>query len=109
MARLRYALSALRDLTTIRLNVAETNGSERRADAVIERIAKQCAMLKAFPHMGRTRPEFQPAGLRSFPVRPNVVFFKPDENDELVHILRIIDGRRDLQTIFSGEELIYEL
>ena len=76
---------------------------------MIERIAKQCAVLKTFPRRGRVRSEFRPAGLRSFPVRPNVVFFKPDENDELVHVLRIIDGRRDLQTIFSGDELIYEL
>ena len=56
-------------------------------------------MLKAWPHLGRRRPEFG-ARVRSFPVGPVVVFYEVVEEGDQVEILCIIDGRRDLGTVF---------
>jgi plasmid stabilization system protein ParE len=41
--------------------------------------------------------------VRSFSARPNVVFYTFDEAWGEVRILRVIDGRRDLRTVFFGE------
>jgi toxin ParE1/3/4 len=49
------------------------------------------------PHRGRRRPEIGPE-FRSIPVPPVVVFYRV--TDETVEIVRIVDGRRDLQTLF---------
>lgn len=103
MARLKYAPSALRDLATIRLNIAETTGSEFRAEVVVERIDDRCRTLEFFPFAGRVRPEFHLPTLRSIAIRPNIAFYFYDEPEDVVHIMRIVDGRRDLQTIFFDE------
>jgi plasmid stabilization system protein ParE len=46
---------------------------------------------------GRKRPELG-VGLRSFPVPPVVVFYRVDGDFAIV--TRVVDGRRDLGTIF---------
>jgi len=59
--------------------------------------------LEIFPQRGRLRPEFGP-GIRSIPVSPVVAFYRvideDAENGATVEVLRIIDGRRDLRTVF---------
>jgi plasmid stabilization system protein ParE len=100
LATLKYTPSSLRDLATLRVNVTATSGSEFRARVVIERIDDRCATLEGFPFAGRPRPEFKPTGLRSIAVKPNVVVYFYDQATDIVHIMRIIDGRRDFSTIF---------
>jgi toxin ParE1/3/4 len=74
--------------------------SPERARVFLARIEERCRILALWPKSGRPRPEI--AGeLRSFPVSPLVVFYRvvPPESGD-VEIVRVIDGRRDLGTVF---------
>lgn len=99
MVRLLYTQEALRDLAALFTYIAETNGDSRRAHAFIELIDERCSRLEAFPTMGRLRPDFAPS-VRSLPIKPVVAFYRYRAEDGTVEVLRIVDGRRDLGTIF---------
>ena len=86
---------ALVDLEAIHSYIAED--SQDRAQTFVERIRERCMLLATTPLMGALRPEFGES-VRSLPVRPVVVFYRVGSE---VQILRVIDGRRDLRTVFS--------
>ncbi|MDQ2681784.1 MAG: type II toxin-antitoxin system RelE/ParE family toxin [Candidatus Eremiobacteraeota bacterium] len=94
-----FALTAfaIADLDAIYSYVA-TDG-QARADALIERIFRKIELLERMPRLGRLRPEFAP-DMRSFPAQPFIVFYRVIDADESVEIVRVIDGRRDLGTVF---------
>jgi toxin ParE1/3/4 len=100
LARLRFTPSALADLAAISAFIAED--SPNRARTLIERIIERCQVLKTFTTRGRPRPEFG-ADVRALPVRPFVIFYRIRDDDKDVEVLRIIDGRRDLGTIFAED------
>jgi plasmid stabilization system protein ParE len=102
LARLRFTPSALADLAAISAYIAED--SPNRARTLIERIIERCQILKTFTTRGRPRPEFG-ADVRAFPVRPFVIFCRIRDDDKVkdVEVLRIIDRRRDLGTIFAED------
>ncbi len=64
---------------------------ERTADRMNRRIFASCRSKAQFPETGQLREEIAP-GLRSFVVRPYVIFFRPD--GESILVLRILHGRR---------------
>jgi toxin ParE1/3/4 len=98
LARYRLTGPARRDLAAIRRYIAQD--SPDRADAVIKRIRDRCRLLEAAPAQGRVRDDGPPiAGeVRSVPVPPYVVFYRIAGN--VVQVLRVVDGRRDLGTAF---------
>jgi len=58
-------------------------------------------MLEEHPLAGRARDELR-LGLRSITVRrPHVVFYRITDNDP--EIVRVLDGRRDIDRIFADE------
>jgi toxin ParE1/3/4 len=69
---------------------------DRTADRLVTLILDKCRSHAQVPEGGRLREELS-AGLRSFPVKPYVVFYRPVEDTILV--LRILHGRRDLKRI----------
>jgi toxin ParE1/3/4 len=81
-------------------NSTSSKRDERAADQLVLQILDKCESHARFPESGRLREEISP-GLRSFPVRPYVVFFRPFEDTILV--LRIVHGRRDLKRIDLDE------
>src|SRR5947207_15394427 len=97
LAGLRYSRKALRDIAALRAYVIELSGSEHRAQAYLERVFRRCATLKVFPTSGRLRPDFA-WKIRSVLVKTIVVFYLYTD-DDLVYVLRIVDGRRDLGTL----------
>lgn len=99
MPHLEFTGPALRDLEKLRSYVATDSGSAFRAQAFVERIKLRCETLSAFPLAGRLRPEFLP-DIRSIAVRPIVVFYRYLEDRDTVRVERVVDGRRDLGTIF---------
>jgi plasmid stabilization system protein ParE len=103
LAELEFTGPAAQDLANLRSRVATDSGSTSRAQAFIERIQYRCETLRMFPLAGRARPEFIPPGFRSLPVRPVIVFYRYFEERNLVRIERVIDGRRDLGTIFAED------
>jgi toxin ParE1/3/4 len=100
LARVRLARSARRDLKLIRNYIAAD--SPNRAAAIIDRILDRCALLGVTPAQGRVREDLDVRfELRSVPVHPYVVFYRIA--GEVVQVLRVIDGRRDLGTAFFSE------
>jgi toxin ParE1/3/4 len=93
----RYSLPSRRDLESIRRYIAADNRD--RAQALTRRIRARCRDLGALPTQGRLRDDapfsFE---VRSVAVYPYVVFYRIVPGG--VQILRVIDGRRDLGTIF---------
>jgi toxin ParE1/3/4 len=85
------------DLKEIWSYYAEAAGRQT-AESIARNIGRVCTMLEAHPLAGRTRNDLRP-GLRSIAVRPHVVFYRViDDNPEIV---RVLDGRRDLDAIFA--------
>ena len=72
--------------------IAVDNGI-RRADAVLSRLREACAVLAGNPMIGRERPDVR-VGVRSFPVAPHVILYRP--TDRGVRVLRVVHGARDL-------------
>lgn len=68
------------------------------ADAIVRAIGEACLMLEEHPLAGRTRDEIRP-GLRSVLASPYVIFYRV--NADIAQIIRILDGRRDIDEIFS--------
>jgi len=98
MAEVRRSSQAERDLETILEDL------QQNAPAVAERYAtafhEKAQVLARFPEPGRSRPEIAPA-IRSTLVYPYVIFYRIE--GEVVQILRILRGKRDLQRIMREE------
>ena len=68
------------------------------ADKILREIAKVVATIDDFPFAGRSRDEIR-AGLRSLSAGPQIVFYRL--RDERPEIVRVLDGRQDIDEIFS--------
>ncbi len=89
----RYRLSTLAesDLEDIWVYVARDRGVDV-ADRVVADIMDRVVLLASHPKAGRLRNEIA-AGLRSFPVRNHIIYYR----HEPAHILvaRVLHGSRD--------------
>jgi plasmid stabilization system protein ParE len=101
LARYRFTGTARRDLAAIRQNYRERQPRARIRLSVVSAIG--AASSKWAPAQGRIREVGPPiAGeVRSVPVSPYVVFYRIVGN--VVQVLRVVDGRRDLGTVFFSE------
>jgi toxin ParE1/3/4 len=61
-----------------------------------------CRLIEHHPYGGRSRDEVRP-GLRSVVANPHIVFYRVNA-DGLAEVIRVIDGRRDIDTIFDESE-----
>jgi toxin ParE1/3/4 len=66
----------------------------------VRKIGNACRLLEAYPLGGRARDELR-TGLRSFTARPHVVFYRL--TGDTSQIVRVLDGRRDIDAIFADE------
>ena len=98
MAEVRRTPQAETDLVEILEYLHQHNPSvaEHYATAFYEK----CQALARFPEIGRGRPEIAP-NLRGTLVKPYVIFYRLD--GDVVQILRILHGRRDLRSIMQAE------
>jgi toxin ParE1/3/4 len=71
------------------------------ADRILREIAKAVAVMGDFPLAGRARDEIR-SGLRSLAVTPQIVFYRL--KDDRPEIVRVLDGRQDIEEIFSDGE-----
>lgn len=94
------AAQAKQDLRDIWRGLTEF-GSLKRADDRMIGIRKKLLLLGQFPNAGRSRDELS-LGLRSFPVSGVIVFYRIGSTQ--VEILRVVDGRRDLDEIFGDDD-----
>ena len=95
MSEPRLTDQARDDLAALWAAIAAAR-DERTADRISRTILDRCRSHARMPETGRPRDEIAP-GLRSFPVRPYVVFFRPE--DDTILVLRILHGRRDVDRV----------
>ncbi len=68
------------------------------AEKLVREIAALVQSIEEHPMIGRTRDEVR-EGLRSLAASPHVVFYRLI--DETTEIVRVLDGRQDIEDIFS--------
>ena len=78
--------------------------SPRASDRLVRRVDAKTAALASHPRIGPRRDDLG-SGLRMLPDGPYVIFYRtiPDDGEadvERVEIVRVIDGRRDLEHLF---------
>lgn len=71
------------------------------ADRILREIAKAVAVVDDFPLAGRARDEIRP-GLRSLAAAPQIIFYRL--KDDRPEIVRVLDGRQDIEEIFLDSE-----
>ena len=60
---------------------------------------KKCRNLVAFPSIGRAYTEID-TSLRGIPLSGYIIFYRVNEN--LIEIVRVVSGHRDLASLFRG-------
>lgn len=93
-----WSTAAYDDLEQI-WNYLVNEASVAGADAQIVKIESACRTLADFPFAGRSRDTLV-AGLRTIVAAPYIVFYR--KNDAIVEIVRVLDGRRDIDAILAG-------
>lgn len=101
MTPVLFTHQANADLAALAEYIAEDNPD--RARLFITRVDRRCAQLGTFPYSGRLRLEFTVGryAVRSITVQKRVLVFYRVAGNEVVEILRIVDGRRDFRTLFT--------
>jgi toxin ParE1/3/4 len=92
--------AALQDLRDIWRGFAEY-GTLTLADAKTAMLQEKLVMLSQFPESGRRREDLA-IGMRSLPATEFVIFYRIA--DDSVQIVRIVNGRRDIERIFQETE-----
>jgi toxin ParE1/3/4 len=92
----RLSKEAEQDLEDLWVYIAQRN--DVAGDRQVAKLLDRFPMLAQFPTMGVSRYQLL-EGLRSFPVRPYIIFYIliPDG----IEILRIIHQSRDIEDYFS--------
>jgi toxin ParE1/3/4 len=98
MAQVQRTPQAESDLAEIIEYLQRNNPSA--AEQYAKAFAEKGQALSRFPEIGRSRPEIAPE-LRSTLVKPFVIFYRI--KDDVVQILRILHGKRDLRRILQEE------
>jgi toxin ParE1/3/4 len=95
----RYKISQLaeQDLEDIWVYLAQNN--QILADRQVANILNRLPMLAQFPDMGQMRDDLSEQ-LRSFPVKPYVVFYI--KLDDGIEVVRIVHQSRDIDRLFLG-------
>jgi toxin ParE1/3/4 len=103
--QLRFTPAAVHGLAEIFDYIAEASGSAETARRFAASVEAQCAKLAQLPGtLGRLRPELRP-DLRSFPFKGYVILFRyPD--DDVLEIVHIIEGHRDIAAIFASDDSV---
>ncbi|MEE3719555.1 type II toxin-antitoxin system RelE/ParE family toxin [Tumidithrix elongata RA019] len=92
MNRFKISRQASRDLEDIWVYLSQHDGLA--ADRLLAKILNKFPMLAQFPEMGTIRAELSKE-LRSFPVKPYIIFYKRME--DCVEIVRILHQSRDIE------------
>ena len=97
MPEIRISPRASSDLVEIWSYIADD--SVANADAFIDKLDETIEALANQPGSGRRREELAP-GILSFPFGRYIIFYRPCQ--DAIEIVRVLDGARDIQTIFEG-------
>lgn len=99
---LHWSKEAREDLLEIYVVIGLDNA--RAAERIYDRLEHRADILREQPRLGPRRPEIRPAA-RILVESPYLILYEtiPDTDDgpvERVEIVRVVDGRRDLASLF---------
>ncbi|MFB2974156.1 type II toxin-antitoxin system RelE/ParE family toxin [Aerosakkonema sp. BLCC-F183] len=95
MNRYRLSWQAERDLEDIWVYLKQQD--ELLADKQIAQILDRLPMLSQFPNIGNQRDDLV-AGLRSFPVKPYIIFYNKIADG--IEVVRVLHQARDIDNLF---------
>ena len=95
----RVSPQAEADLDDIWYHVATQSGIVEVANRFIDSLTHRFFLLASHPYIGRARDEDFGVGSRSFPVDDYVIVYRVEGEDVL--ILRVAQGRRDIEALFG--------
>jgi toxin ParE1/3/4 len=101
VAELQVILSdeARADLVALELYITDRDG-EQRANMILGRIYGSIRTLAFMPGMGHSRSYLR-EGLRAFSVTPWTIIYELQPDLDGIRVIRVVDGRRDLDTLFG--------
>lgn len=99
MKRFRLSKLAEADLDEMWLYVAADGGADV-ANHLIDDIVDRIVLLASHPKGGRLRDELSP-GLRSFPVKNHIIYYRPDQGR--IVVVRVLHGSRDQPSALGTE------
>ena len=85
------------DVFEIALYIAEDN--IEASDRFIDTLDNKLELLSRSPSIGRSRGELA-AGLRSFPFKKYVIFYRPIRGG--IEVVRVLHASRDIPSLFSA-------
>lgn len=74
---------------------------QKVADTTLRDVRRAIAILRDFPFSGRSRSDLRP-GLRSVTIGHYILFYRVSRTE--LEIARILDGRRDLESVISDDD-----
>jgi plasmid stabilization system protein ParE len=104
VVRLQIIVSAeaRADLLGLERYISDRDG-RLRAELILGRIEETIRMLAFMPGSGRPR-RYLNRGTRVFPLSPWLIVYTTLPDLDGIRVIRVIDGRRDLPTIFGEKK-----
>ena len=108
--KVMYTAGAKRDLRNIFIYISEELLAPENAAGQTDRIMAAIRKLDTMPNRNRLYEEepWHSRGLRFFPVDNYLVFYKTNDENEIVYIVRIMYRGRDVRKQLSRTEDISE-
>lgn len=94
-----WSPEAIADLDAI-WSYYERVAGRNTAEQIARNFDELVATIEAHPFAGRSRDELR-GGVRSLAAKPHVLFYRVV--NEIPEIMRILDGRQDIDEIFATE------
>jgi toxin ParE1/3/4 len=95
MNNYRLSRQAEQDLEDLWTYLAQKN--EIASDIFLAKVLNKFPMLAQYPEMSQARKDLS-ADLRSFPVKPYMIFYRRTETE--IEIIRVLHQSRDIESLF---------
>ena len=102
--RVSYKRATVKDMEATRDYIAGRLKNPKAAKKLITALLKAISLLADNPYMGAALAEkFEiTTDVRYFVVAKQLVFYRVDEENSAIEILRVLDGRTDYLTVLFG-------
>jgi hypothetical protein len=102
--RVSYKRTAIKDMETTRDHIAGRLKNPKAAKKMMTALLKAISLLADNPYMGAALAEkFEiTTDVRYFVVAKQLIFYRVDEENSTIEILRILDGRTDYLSVLFG-------
>lgn len=102
--RVIYKRAAVKDMEATRDYIAGRLKNPKAAKKLMTALLKAISLLADNPYMGAALAEkFEIAtDVRYFVVSKQLIFYRVDEGNSVIEILRVLDGRTDYLSVLFG-------